>query len=151
MKEQHLVWVDGDACPVKEDVIEVCRRFGVKCNFVSHQKLKSLEGRADVYFELCEQGPDAADDHIVAGVHRGHVVVTSDLLLSRRCIKKGAVVINFKGLKVGLGDVVDGLERKSMTLLSQQIQGEKRTRKKKQRSAFKGLFHNLCAKRFESL
>lgn len=151
MSEQGLVWVDGDACPVKEEVIEVCRRFGVKCQFVSHQKVKSLEGRADVFFEICDQGPDTADDHIVAGVQRGHLVVTSDLLLSRRCLKKGALVINFQGSRVGLNEVADGLERKSITLLSHKILGEKKKGNKKKRSPFKGLFHNLCAKRFEAL
>lgn len=142
------VWVDGDACPVKEEVIAVARRFETAIHFVSSQPIKALQGRDGVQLTLCEMGADAADDVIVEGLKARDVVVTSDLLLAKRCLTKGAAVINMHGRRLGKNEVSDGLERKTVTLLSQALQGQTKKGKKKKPSPFKGNLHNLCSKLF---
>lgn len=86
------VYVDGDACPVKEEVARVALRHDLKVFVVSHGRL-SVPSRGRVEHVRVKQGFDAADDWIAARAQACDIVVTADLLLADRCLKRGARVL----------------------------------------------------------
>ena len=90
------IYVDADACPVKEEVYRVARRYQLKVYVVSNGGVRVP---ADPLLEMVvvAEGPDAADDWIVARLARGDIVVTADIPLAARCLKVGALVIGNTG------------------------------------------------------
>ena len=90
------IFVDADACPVKDEVYRVARRYGLKVYVVANGSIRVPQ---DPLIELIavDQGPDVADDWIVEHVAPGDVVITADIPLAHRCIQKGAEVIGPTG------------------------------------------------------
>lgn len=86
------VYVDGDACPVKEEVVRVAARHGLKVLVVTHKALR-MPASEHVEIVRVRQDADAADDWIASRAGTDDVVVTADILLARRCLEHGARVI----------------------------------------------------------
>ena len=86
------VYVDGDACPVKDEVYRVALRHDLKVYVVSDSPLRAA-ARGRVEFIRVRQGFNAADDWIAERAREGDIVVTSDIPLADRCIKSGARVV----------------------------------------------------------
>lgn len=90
------IWVDADACPVKQEVYRVAARYGLGVTLVANSWMRVPdEGR--VALEVVEDGFDAADDWIVDHVRPGDIVITADIPLASRCLKAGARVIGPTG------------------------------------------------------
>ena len=86
------VYVDGDACPVKDEVYRVASRHDLKVYVVSDGSLRATApGRVE--FIRVSQGYNAADDWIAERAGAGDIAVTSDIPLADRCLKNGARVI----------------------------------------------------------
>jgi uncharacterized protein YaiI (UPF0178 family) len=86
------IYVDADACPVKDEIYRVALRHGlpvsvVACNFIRVPQDALIERIA------AGSGMDAADDWIAERAGKGDIVVTSDIPLASRCVKAGAEVI----------------------------------------------------------
>jgi len=86
------IYVDADACPVKEEIYRVAARHAlpvsvVAGNFIRVPQEPSIERIA------AGSGMDAADDWIAERAGRGDIVITSDIPLASRCVKAGAEVI----------------------------------------------------------
>jgi len=90
------ILVDADACPVKDEIYKVAWRRGVPVKVVSNQRIR-VPGHALIERVLVGQAFDAADDWIVEHADAKAVVVTGDILLADRCLKKGATVIGPNG------------------------------------------------------
>lgn len=90
------IYVDADACPVKQEVYRVARRYGLGVTLVAHSWMRVPDERR-VSFELVEEGFDAADDWIVEHVEPDDIVITADIPLANRCLKEGARVIGTTG------------------------------------------------------
>jgi uncharacterized protein len=89
------LFIDADACPVKDEVYRVARRYGMRVSVVANTPMRVP---ADPLFELVVQpGFGAADDWIAEQVGPGDVVVTADVPLAARCLSKGSRVLNPKG------------------------------------------------------
>jgi uncharacterized protein len=86
------IYVDADACPVKQEVCRVANRHGLKVTFVSNSPMRVpvQEGTSLV---VVEGQFDAADDWIVSRLLNDDIVVTTDIPLADRCIKRGARAI----------------------------------------------------------
>jgi uncharacterized protein YaiI (UPF0178 family) len=86
------IYVDADACPVKDEIYRVASRHGVPVSVVAGNFIRVPH---DPLIERIAAGAgmDAADDWIVERVKPGDVVVTSDIPLASRCVKAGADVI----------------------------------------------------------
>jgi hypothetical protein len=86
------IYVDADACPVKDEVYRVAFRHKVRVHVVSNSWMMVPQ---DPMIErvVVPAGPDVADDWIAARAGRGAVVVTADIPLAARCVKAGADVI----------------------------------------------------------
>ena len=91
----HL-FVDADACPVKQEVYRVARRCGLRVTLVANSPMR-LPDQEGISLEVVGKAPDAADDWIVGQVQRHDIVVTADILLASRCIPLGARVIGPTG------------------------------------------------------
>ncbi len=90
------ILVDADACPVKEEVYRVAGRHAVPVIVVANSPMRIPEGMG-VRLEVVSSGFDAADDWIVEESLPGDIVVTADILLADRCLKKEAFVLGPTG------------------------------------------------------
>ena len=90
------ILVDGDACPVKDEVYKVAWRRGVPVTLVSNAYLR-VPDHPLIERVTVSGAFDAADDWIADAVEAKTVVVTGDILLADRCLKKGATVIGHNG------------------------------------------------------
>lgn len=90
------IYVDADACPVKDEALKVANRHGLVIHYVSNAWMR-LEAHPNIRRVIVESGPDAADDWIADRVTPRDVVVTQDILLAARCLKSGARVIGNTG------------------------------------------------------
>jgi uncharacterized protein len=112
------VYVDADACPVKEEVYRVARRYALRVAVVANAPLRVP---ADALVELVVRpGFGAADDWIAGKAGAGDVVVTADIPLAARCLANGARVLSPKGqpftdddigAALALRDLMDGLRQ----------------------------------------
>ncbi|WP_020591064.1 YaiI/YqxD family protein [Kiloniella laminariae] len=90
------IYVDGDACPVKDEVIRVAERHGLQIHLVSNSWLRY--GRHPlVNSVVVPEGLDVADDWIADNIKAGDIAVTADIPLASRCVKQGAKVLDPKG------------------------------------------------------
>ncbi len=90
------IFVDADACPVKEEAIRVATRYGLPIILVSNQGMRPIVA-ANVAQVVVSSGFDAADDWIVERTVAGDIVITADILLAARCLEKGCRVLNSTG------------------------------------------------------
>ncbi|MDI3305948.1 MAG: YaiI/YqxD family protein [Acetobacteraceae bacterium] len=92
------IHVDGDACPVREEVFRVATRLGLPVVVVSNgSRPVRPPGLPNVEMVIVSEGADAADDWIVERIGRGDVCVTADIPLAARCLAKGARALSPKG------------------------------------------------------
>jgi len=86
------IYVDADACPVKDEIYRVAIRLGVPVSVVAGNFIRVPR---DPLIERVAAGPgmDAADDWIAERARAGDVVITADIPLASRCVKAGADVI----------------------------------------------------------
>jgi len=90
------ILVDADGCPVKEEIYRVARRHGLGATVVANSRIRIPE---EDRFNLVVVGDrfDAADDWIAEHAERDDIVITSDIPLASRCLRKGAVVLDQRG------------------------------------------------------
>jgi uncharacterized protein YaiI (UPF0178 family) len=117
------IYVDADACPVKDEIYRVAARHGVAVFVVANSPI--LIPRAPgLERVVVGSGSDAADDWIAERAGPGAVVVTADVPLASRCVKAGADVLapngkRFTGSSVGMAlatrDLMDHLRSTGQT------------------------------------
>jgi uncharacterized protein len=91
------IYVDADACPVKEEVYRVAGRYRLKVYVVANSFM-AVPGDPLIERVTVTDGFDAADDWIAERAGRGAVVIiTTDVPLASRCVKAGAAVISPAG------------------------------------------------------
>ncbi|MCK5540896.1 MAG: YaiI/YqxD family protein [Deltaproteobacteria bacterium] len=90
------IFVDADACPVKQEVYRVANRYQLKVTLVANSWMR-VPNDGNVAIEVVGKGSDVADDWIVDHVQSHDIVVTADILLANRCLKEGARVIGSSG------------------------------------------------------
>lgn len=102
------IYVDADACPVKEEVYRVAGRYGLSVTLVANSRMRIPHGQ-QVTLQVVAGGLDAADDWIAEHVEAQDIVVTADILLASRCLKAGARVLGPTGkpfTEDNIGDAV---------------------------------------------
>jgi uncharacterized protein YaiI (UPF0178 family) len=90
------ILVDADACPVKDEVYKVAWRREVPVKVVSNMRIR-LPDHPLIERVLVSDKFDAADDWIADQADAKTVVITGDILLADRCLKRGATVIGHNG------------------------------------------------------
>ncbi len=90
------VFVDADACPVKQEVYRVASRYDLEVTLVANSWMR-VPSEPWLRLELVGDGADAADDWIIENVQPHDIVITADIPLADRCLRKGASVIGPNG------------------------------------------------------
>ena len=90
------ILVDADACPVKDEVYKVAWRRAVAVSVVSNSAFR-VPDHPLIERIVVSAGFDAADDWIAERADPAAVVITGDILLADRCLKRGASVIAHNG------------------------------------------------------
>ncbi len=90
------IYVDADACPVKDEVFRVSRRYGLRVFVVCNHFLR-LPNDASIQLVQVGKGFDEADDWIAERVGEGDIVITADIPLAARVLDKGGRALGHKG------------------------------------------------------
>jgi uncharacterized protein YaiI (UPF0178 family) len=90
------LFVDADACPVKDEVYRVAARTGLPVIVVSNSWIR-VPGHEDISLVVVDKGLDAADNWIAERATTGDIVITADIPLADRALKRGAQAIHPDG------------------------------------------------------
>jgi len=98
------IFIDGDACPVKDEVYAVAARIGLAVIVVANQRM-NVPTDLGVEMIVVPDGPDAADDWIAEEIRAGDVVITADIPLAARCLEVGAFALGTNGREFTLDSI----------------------------------------------
>jgi hypothetical protein len=88
------LYVDADACPVKDEIYKVARRYKAPVFVVANSFIRTPP---DVQLIVVDAGPDVADDWIAERAKTGDIVITNDIPLADRALKAGALALGATG------------------------------------------------------
>lgn len=90
------IFVDADACPVKQEVYRVANRYRLGITLVTNSWMR-VPKEPWISLKVVEDRFDAADDWIVEQIQLFDIVITADILLANRCLEKGARALGPSG------------------------------------------------------
>lgn len=144
--EGPIIYVDADACPVKDEVLKVAERFGLVVTMVSNGGLRPSRDPM-VRHVVVPKSADAADDWIAERAGPQDVVVTQDILLAQRCVESGASVLSNSGrehTKESIGTAVAMRDFKQHLRETGEDPGFNRSFSPKDRSSFLQALDRVC-------
>ena len=133
-----MIYIDADACPVKEETYKVAHRYSVNVCVVANSWMR-IPNNERVTLEVVPGDFDAADDWIADRAGPGDIVVTADIPLAARCINSGARVLGTRGeefTEAGIGDALALRALKDHLRQTGEIMGGPAPMDKKSRSRF---------------
>jgi uncharacterized protein YaiI (UPF0178 family) len=95
-RKEPEIYVDADACPVKEEILKVAERHRLAVTFVANGGLRPSRDPM-IRNVIVSNSADAADDWIAENAGPGDIVVTQDIPLAARCVEKHALVLGNTG------------------------------------------------------
>ena len=106
--------IDADACPVKDEIYKVAKRHGLDVIVVAnaHMRVPAVD---KVRLQVVGDAFDAADDWIVEQAGPGDIVITADIPLASRCLKKGAFVLGTTGRPFTEENIGDALASREIS------------------------------------
>ncbi|AGA31188.1 YaiI/YqxD family protein [Singulisphaera acidiphila] len=107
------IYIDADACPVKDEVYRVAKRYEIKVFVVSNSPLRVPKDERIEAVEV-RGGFDVADDWIVERVEPDDIVITTDIPLADRCLRKEAKVLGPKGREFTEDAIGDALTTRAL-------------------------------------
>ncbi|WP_158744694.1 YaiI/YqxD family protein [Acidisphaera sp. L21] len=92
------LFIDADACPVREEAYRVAARMGLEV-LVVHNGSRPIRPpqQPGVQMIIVADGPDAADDWIAERIEPGDICITADIPLAKRCLERGARALGHTG------------------------------------------------------
>ena len=132
------IYVDADACPVKDETIRVAARHGLKTYLVSDGGIRPSRNPL-VELVVVAPGADAADDWIAGHIQKADICVTNDIPLAARCLERGALAIKPNGelfTKDAIGMALANRKLMQTLRMSGEITGGPRPFGKSDRSEF---------------
>jgi uncharacterized protein len=90
------IFIDADACPVKDEVYRVAQRYGLSVTLVTNSWMRVPKDEW-IHLEVVSGGFDAADDFIADRAGQDDIVISADIPLAARCLAKGACVLGSTG------------------------------------------------------
>ena len=91
------IYVDADACPVKDEIVKVATRHKIQVFMVCNGGIRPFRNNL-INLIIVSEGSDEADKWIFEKIKSDDIVVTSDIPLASKCIDKGASVLKHDGL-----------------------------------------------------
>ena len=107
------IYIDADACPVKEEVYKVALRNKVEVLVVSNGGIRP-HPHPSINLIIVGDGLDVADDWIVGKAGPKDLVITNDIPLADRCIKNGATVIRPDGMRLDHSNIGPTLANRNL-------------------------------------
>ncbi len=107
------IYIDGDACPVKDEVFKVAGRYGLAVTVVGNAWLR-LPQDPLITMIVVPEGPDAADDRIAELIEAGDICVTNDIPLGSRCLAKRALALRPNGKPFTENSIGDALATREL-------------------------------------
>lgn len=107
------IYLDADACPVKNEAYAIAKRLKIVVHVVANQWM-TMPNDPLIRLEVVDDGFDAADDWIVEKAGAADVVVTDDILLAQRCIAKGARVLTNRGVVRDAGNIGEAVAMREL-------------------------------------
>ena len=98
------IYVDADACPVKDETVRVAERHGLAVHMVSDGGIRHSQHPL-VQTVIVDPGSDAADNWIAEHISTGDIAITNDIPLAARCIEAGARVLRPNGEALDEGSI----------------------------------------------
>jgi uncharacterized protein YaiI (UPF0178 family) len=92
MDRRMRIFIDADACPVKDETYKVAARYGLKV-FVVSNSFVAIPASPLIERRIVDAGPDVADDWIAGEVQPGDITITNDIPLADRVLKAGGAAI----------------------------------------------------------
>ena len=132
------IFVDADACPVKDEVYRVADRYGLTVTLVANSWMNHPRN-GQVTLVVVEKENDSADDWIANAAGQNDIVVTGDFPLAARCLDNGARVLGHRGREFTEANISEALaSRQLLTMLRDQgtMMGGPKPYAKKDRSLF---------------
>ena len=90
------IYVDADACPVKDEVYRVAGRYGLQVHVVCNSWIR-VPMDPKITLTVVDAGPDIADDWIAERAGKGDIVITADIPLAGRALDAGAQALHPAG------------------------------------------------------
>lgn len=90
------IYIDADACPVKNETYKVAARYGLKVILVANQYM-NIPSHSNIRLEVVSGGFDSADNWICEHITKGDILITSDILLAKTALTKNVRVLSPKG------------------------------------------------------
>ena len=132
------IFIDADACPVKDETLRVAARHGLKTYMVSDGGIRPSQMPL-VELVIVAQGPDAADNWIADHIQKADICITSDIPLAARCLERSALAIKPNGVPFtenGIGMALANRELMQTLRESGEITGGPKPFSKSDRSQF---------------
>ncbi|MBT5375055.1 MAG: YaiI/YqxD family protein [Rhodospirillaceae bacterium] len=132
------IFIDADACPVKDETLRVAARHGLKTYMVSDGGIRPSQMPL-VELVIVAQGPDAADNWIADHIQKSDICITSDIPLAARCLERSALAIKPNGVPFtenGIGMALANRELMQALRESGEITGGPKPFSKSDRSQF---------------
>lgn len=139
------IYIDADGCPVKDEAYKVAERYKLKVLVVANKYL-AIPSSSIIEMKIVDGGFDAADDWIVENCVAGDIVITGDILLADRCVKKSVRVLGHKGnefTEENVGSAVANRELMQNLRHMGEMRGGPAPMDKKARSQFLGTLDRI--------
>jgi uncharacterized protein YaiI (UPF0178 family) len=142
------IYIDGDACPVKDEIVKGATRYGLAMYMVSNQGTRPRPV-ANYHVITVGTGFDAADDWIVEHIEAADIAITADILLAARCLEKGASALAPTGQPFTADNIGNALAMRSLSQYLREageMKGNNPSFTRKDRSQFLQALDNLIQK-----
>jgi uncharacterized protein len=107
------IFIDADACPVKQETFHVAERYGLQVTLVANSWMRVPE-KNWIRLVVVNDHLDAADDWIVEHVYEDDIVISGDIPLASRCLNKGAGVLGTTGKEFTDSEIGDALATRDL-------------------------------------
>lgn len=145
IRRMTRIIIDADGCPVKDEVYKVAERYRLTTIVVANNYLNHPQNSL-IKMIVVSGNFDAADDWIVENSIPGDVVITGDILLAERCVKKSVKALGHKGVEFtedNIGSAVANRELMQNLRHMGEIKGGPAPMDKKARSQFLGTLDRI--------
>lgn len=107
------IYVDADSCPVKQEIYRVAGRYDLEVVLVTN-KAFNIPDEEHIELVVADNGQDAVDDWITGKVNKDDIVITADIPLASRTVKKGARILSPRGLVFTESSIGDTLATRDL-------------------------------------
>jgi uncharacterized protein YaiI (UPF0178 family) len=111
----YAIYLDADACPVKDLIFRTAARYGVRLLVVANTPIRiPADAVANAESIVVPGSPDAADDWIAERAEKGDLVLTADIPLAARVIANGVRCLDFRGGEYNPNRIGDALASRDL-------------------------------------